>query len=147
MRPHQVVSLVLLLAFCAVVHAQSNRVGFSSLPKSAQNKFFDTFTQRVPGLSRTQLAKLTSSNGETRDQFGISGGISGNTVVVGMDNYGRNYVYVFVKPSSGWGDMTEIAELTPSDGGNNFGTSVAIDGDTIAVGSRATIPTVRFMYT
>lgn len=95
-----------------------------------------------------QQAELTSSDGQAIDFFGWSVAISGNTVVVGATNNpyptGAGAVYVFVKPSGGWGNMTQTAKLTPSDGvdGNQFGGSVAIDGDTIAVGSpRAPYPT------
>jgi hypothetical protein len=43
---------------------------------------------------------------------------------------------VFVKPAGGWVNMTETAKLTPSDATSNsrFGGSVAINGNTIAVG-------------
>src|SRR5581483_5119115 len=46
-------------------------------------------------------------------------------------------VYVFVKPASGWKDMTETAKLVASDGiaGDAFGNSVSISGGTIAVGA------------
>jgi hypothetical protein len=91
----------------------------------------------------TQVAKLTSSdNGEG---FGTSVSISGNTVVVGAANTsnfgapqaGPGAAYVFVKPASGWTDMTESAKLTASDGqpGDAFGDSVSISGNTIAVGA------------
>ena len=129
-----------LWLFSSCAHAQSSESVFSSLPTAGQNSIFSTLSQRVPGLSWAELAKLTSSNGETADYFGGSLAVSGDTVVVGMHNYGRNYVYVFVKPASGWADMVETAELTPSDGGNNFGASVAIDGDTVAVGSSGNYP-------
>jgi hypothetical protein len=126
--------LLLLSALCAVSLAQSN------LLTTAQNHIFNAFAKKIPGVSWTQLAQLKSSNGDAGDLFGYSLAISGDTVVVGMDNYGRNYVYVFVKPAGGWGNMTQVAELTPSDGGDNFGTSVAIDGDTLAVGSSGNYP-------
>jgi len=91
----------------------------------------------------TQVAKLTSSdNGEG---FGTSVSISGNTVVVGAANTsnfdapaaGPGAAYVFVKPASGWTNMTESAKLTASDGqpGDAFGDSVSISGNTIAIGA------------
>ena len=54
---------------------------------------------------------------------------------VGANDQGS--AYVFVKPASGCGDTTETAKLTASDAalGDNFGTSVAIEGDTIAIGA------------
>jgi hypothetical protein len=43
--------------------------------------------------------------------------------------------YVFVKPSTGWADMTETAQLTSSDNGSGFSYAVGISGDTIVVGA------------
>jgi hypothetical protein len=90
-----------------------------------------------------QLAELTASDGVDGDQLGISIGISGNTVVVGAENatVGTNAAqgaaYVFVKPATGWANMTETAKLTASDGQANdgFGGSVGITGNTIVVGA------------
>jgi hypothetical protein len=55
--------------------------------------------------------------------------------VKGVSNAGA--AYVFVKPSAGWGDMTQTAVLTASnpENGADFGISVTIDGDTIVVGA------------
>ena len=91
----------------------------------------------------TQTAKLTASDGAASDYFGYSVAISGDTVVVGAyyDDIGANTdqgsAYVFVKPESGWADMTQTAKLTASDGAASdyFGSSVAISGDTVVVGA------------
>ena len=85
-----------------------------------------------------QLAELTPTTRVNQDWFGVSSAISGNTVVVGafdanIEKTGAAYVYV--KSSSGWANMTQTATLTPSDGGEGFGTSVAISGNTIIVGA------------
>ena len=93
-----------------------------------------------PGI--TQVAKLSASDIGFHDQFGWSVAISGNTIVVGSiyhndpGMYKNGSAYVFVKPDSGWTDMTETAKLTASDTQNmdEFGRDVAIDGDTIIVG-------------
>jgi hypothetical protein len=89
-----------------------------------------------------QLAKLTASDGALGDSFGAVS-ISGDTVVVGAPNatVGTNQdqgaVYVFVKPASGWGNMTQTAKLTASDGApfDELGTSVAISGSTVIAGA------------
>jgi hypothetical protein len=91
--------------------------------------------------SFVQLAELTPSARSNSDWFGISIAISGNTVVVGdfdlnIETYGA--VYVYVKPSSGWSNMTQVAKLTSSDNGEGFGTSVAMSGNTIVVGAANT---------
>jgi uncharacterized protein (DUF2345 family) len=85
-------------------------------------------------------AKLTASDGAPGDFMGLSVGISGNTIVVGanqIDSEGMGAAYVFVKPSDGWRDMTETAELTASDGawGSFFGFSVSISRDAVVVGA------------
>jgi hypothetical protein len=85
-----------------------------------------------------QLAELTPTKRVNQDWFGVSAAVSGNTVVVGAfdANIERTgAAYVFVKPSRGWGNMTQTATLTPSDGGAAFGYSVAISGNTIIVGA------------
>ncbi len=85
-----------------------------------------------------QLAELTPANRNNQDWFGISVAISGNTVVVGAFDpniEATGTAYVFVNASGGWGNMTQTAVLTSSDGGAGFGTSVAISGDTIIVGA------------
>ena len=90
-----------------------------------------------------QAAELSASDGAASDQFGWSLGISGNTMVVGAPghpvgaNASQGAAYVFVEPKTGWANMTQVAELTSSDGGANdaFGSSVAISGDTVVVGA------------
>ncbi len=90
-------------------------------------------------IDPSQSAKLTAANGASGNQFGISVAVSGEMVVIGapLANDGRGAAYVFAEPGTGWADMTEVAELTASDGqaGDYFGGSVAISGDTIVVGA------------
>jgi hypothetical protein len=92
-----------------------------------------------------QLAELTASDGNYNDHFGLAVAMSGSTVVVGAplatigSNTEEGEAYVFVKPVNGWGNMTQVAKLTPSNGSEylHFGWSVAISGDTIVVGTDA----------
>ncbi|MDD5559066.1 choice-of-anchor tandem repeat GloVer-containing protein [Candidatus Methylomirabilis sp.] len=92
----------------------------------------------------TQTAKLTASDGDAYDKFGTSVAISGDTIVVGAywadigANWDQGAAYVFVKPGSGWATTSTFdAKLTASDGAvdDRFGTSVAINGDTVVVGA------------
>ncbi len=92
--------------------------------------------------SKTEDAKLTASDAAEYDYFAISVAISGDTVVVGSiydttDVNNSGSAYVFVKPDGGWSSRHEDAKLTASDAAvyDYFGTSVAIDGDTIVVGA------------
>lgn len=86
-------------------------------------------------------AQLNSSGETDEDDFGDALAIDGNTVVVGAQTVllgqERGAAYVFVKPSNGWENMTQTAELTASDEAFHFGASVAINGDTIMVAAPA----------
>ncbi|KKL28822.1 hypothetical protein LCGC14_2371310, partial [marine sediment metagenome] len=66
----------------------------------------------------TETAKLTASDGVINDMFGSSVAISGDTVIAGAYRTGPDTgsAYVFARPGGGWGDMTETAKLTVSDG-------------------------------
>jgi len=82
-------------------------------------------------------AALMGSDETADDYYGNSLAMSGETVVVGS-YYHHNQVgaaYVFVKPTQGWKSMTQTAELTRPHGQPNdeFGSAVAISGNTIAV--------------
>ncbi len=86
--------------------------------------------------------KLTATDGATQDQFGASVAVSGNTIVVGAESgdlgVGANQgsAYVFTRSGNVW---TQHQKLTAGDGspGDKFGFSVAIRGDTIAIGTDA----------
>jgi FG-GAP repeat len=88
----------------------------------------------------TQTAKLTASDGLPGDEFGTVG-ISGSTVVVGAreapfhGTSGPGKAYIFVKPRTGWTDMTQTALLTAADGAPHdlFGLAAAISGNTAVV--------------
>ena len=94
-------------------------------------------------MNMPETAKLTPTDGIDMDRFGGSIAISGDTVVVGADgaNIGSKHnqgkVYVFVKPGSGWTNMTETAQMTAGDGeAQDFlGSSVSIYGDIVAAGA------------
>ena len=88
----------------------------------------------------TETAKLTASVRSGGHRFGFSVALDGDTVVVGA--YGeassRGSAYAFTMPGTGWANGTETAQLTASDAADNdrFGSSVAIDGDTVVVGAQ-----------
>jgi hypothetical protein len=99
-----------------------------------------------------ETAKLNASDQQKNDGFGQSVGISGNTIVAGSPfakvggNSDQGAAYVFVKPASGWKSTTETAKLTASDGASYdvFGVSIAIRGDTVAVGAPNAIVAKRY---
>lgn len=83
-------------------------------------------------------AILTANDAVNGDGFGISVAISSDTAVVGAagKNSSQGAAYVFTR--SGWA-WTQQVELTANDvaAGDNFGMSVAIDGNTLVVGARS----------
>ena len=98
------------------------------------------FTKPAGGWATTSTAaKLTASDGATDDQFGISVAMDGDTVVVSADedDSDQGAAYVFTKPAGGWATTSTAAKLTASDGAadDQFGFSVAMDGDTVVVGA------------
>ncbi|MBI4750747.1 MAG: FG-GAP repeat protein [Acidobacteria bacterium] len=92
------------------------------------------------GTTWAQQQKLTASDGAANDNFGQSVAINSNTVVVGanLDDVGasgnRGSAYVFVRTGTIW---TQQQQLTAAGGADNdqFGSSVAISGDTVVVGA------------
>jgi hypothetical protein len=89
------------------------------------------------GVGWSQQAKLVPSGLTTGERFGQSVAVSGDRLAVGAGRVGVNgigAVYVFVRTGTVW---SEEAKLTPSDGSvfDAFGTSVALDEDTLVVGA------------
>ncbi len=90
-------------------------------------------------------AKLTASDADAADHFGVALSFSGDTAAVGQFkiNTSDASVYIFEKPAGGWiAPTTEDAKLTASDAALNdrFGTSISISADTLLVGSNADDP-------
>ena len=86
-----------------------------------------------------QHQKLTANDAESGDQFGTTLAVSGDYAVVGAprkDGVGRNSgaAYIIRRQGTEW---VEQAKLLASDEtrADYFGTSVAIDGDTVLVGA------------
>lgn len=88
-------------------------------------------------------ASLVAHDATTRDQFGLSVGISGGTIVVGAPGHVVGFhqqqgaAYTFSK-GSGWsGTTSDTGELvaTLGDAGDQLGTTVGIDGKTIVAGA------------
>ena len=91
------------------------------------------------GTTWTEQQKLTASDAASGDQFGRSTAVDGDTAFVGDphdDDSGSTSgsVYVFTRSGTTW---TQQQKLTASDaaGGDQFGISFAVDGDTAIVGA------------
>ncbi len=93
------------------------------------------------GTTWTQQAQLTATDGAAGDFFSISVALSGDTALVGADfdgvgaNSGQGSAWVFSRIGTKWigPDLQMLA--TGGVAGDNFGTSVAISGDTALVGA------------
>lgn len=117
----------------ALVGAMGDDVGVNSNQGSAY-----VFTRS--GTNWTQQAKLTADDGVASDFFGVAVALSNNTALVGMWEGGSRVtsspgaVYVFTRSGVTW---SQQAKLTAADGaaGDEFGTSVALDGDVALVGA------------
>ncbi len=84
--------------------------------------------------------QLTAGDGKANDGFGSSVAISGNTVVVGANNkvVGNNNsqgaAYVFTFNGATWSQQQELS-ASDGTGGDNFGASVAVSGNTAVIGA------------
>jgi hypothetical protein len=91
------------------------------------------------GGTWTPQAKLVPADGTAGDRFGYAVAVDGDTLVVGAqwdDDKGTDSgsAYVFTRTGATW---TQQAKLLAADGAayDDFGTAVAIDGDTVVVGA------------
>jgi hypothetical protein len=94
------------------------------------------------GSSWYGKGKLTASDGEDTDLFGISVDIDSDYAICGAPGHdltsgSEGAAYIFEKPISGWIDMTETQKITAIDatGGDSFGTSVSVYGNYVVVSS------------
>lgn len=103
------------------------------------------------GTTWTQQAYLKASNAQAFDSFGRNVDLSGDKIVVGAyhedgasqgvngdqsDNTASQSgaAYVFVRNGTAW-TQTDYLKASNTEAGDRFGTSVALSGDSIAVGA------------
>ena len=103
-------------------------------------------------------AANTASAGQVIDElerppdvqnFGFAVDIDGDTLVVGAPTESEGFrSRAFVYRRNGNGEFVRVAELIPPDANaaTGFGRSVAIDGSTIAVGSRSITTSGLFIF-
>ena len=91
------------------------------------------FTKKTAGWRQT--AELAGT-GVQKDDFGDAVAVSGDTVVVGTFAQGTTpgLAYLFTETARGWHETAELASASTA-ASNEFGYSVAISGDTVAVGA------------
>lgn len=91
------------------------------------------------GVLWSEQAKLTASDGEADDSFGIQVALSGSVAVIGAPlktvgaNRRQGQAYVYVRTGAFW---TEQAKLAASDGAiqDAFGFALAVSRDTVLAG-------------
>lgn len=111
-------------------------VGSFNDDDTAQNSG-SAYIFRNPGSGTwSQLDKLNASDAALDDNFGTAVAISGNTAIVSAPfDDGRGSAYIF--RDNGAGDWLQLDKLLANDGasGDQFGSSVAISGNTAVVGA------------
>jgi hypothetical protein len=88
------------------------------------------------GTAWSQQAYLKSSRNQAGQQFGVSVGVSGDSVVVGAygeDGY-TGAVYVFVRDGTTWLQQARLRSSNPGQL-DQFGAALVIAGDTLVVGA------------
>ena len=94
------------------------------------------------GTTWTQQTQLTAAGGAASDQFGSSVALSGDTAIIGarLDDVAslvdQGSAYIFVRSGATWTQQAQL-NATGGDVGDNFGSSVALSGDTAIIGARA----------
>jgi hypothetical protein len=87
-----------------------------------------------------QQQKLEPSDAAAGDLFGFSVAISGETIVVGAGHFtgvqdaNPGFAYVFVRNNGVWSQQQKLA-ASDGTGGERFGRSVAVSGETVVVGA------------
>jgi hypothetical protein len=113
------------------VGARNDYIGPNVLQGSAY-----VFSRNQGGTNNWgEVKKLTASDGAEADYFGWSVSLSGDSLAVGA--YADGSAYIFSRNQGGANNWGEVKKLTASDGtaGDQFGYSVSLSGETLAVGS------------
>ncbi len=112
----------------AVVADPSQNVGSNSRQGAVY-----VFTRN--GGTWTKQAEIKASDGTSLATFGYAVAISGNWMVVGAPYQGAGAAYFFEQSGSTWTQEAEFLSNSSPSGGLEYGTSVAIDGETAVVGA------------
>jgi hypothetical protein len=121
---------LLLVMSCATVAA------LAAAPM-AQADAWPPLSVGAPVWTSLQQASLTAPTPQQSELTGWAVAVDGDTAIVGAPgptSLSSGSAYVFVRSAGSW---TLQATLTPDDGlaGDDFGFSVAVDGDTAVVGA------------
>ena len=91
------------------------------------------------GTSWAEEQKLTASDKSANAQFALCVALSGDTAVIGSEGddqggSGSGAAYVFVRSGTSWSEQQKLVAADAA-AGDWFGVSVAVSGDTAAVGA------------
>jgi len=92
------------------------------------------------GTAWTQVAKLTASDSAASDQLGVSVDIDGDTVLAGAPTKtgtagaSQGAAYVFTRTAGVWSQQAKLLDNVGA-ATDQFGSSVALQGDTCVVGA------------
>jgi hypothetical protein len=128
----------------------SSTTGINSVPNEEALDAGAAYVFVRSGTNWTRQAYLKASQVDAEDGFGWSVAISGDTVVVGAkyedsgttginstpneDAFRAGAAYVFVRTGTNWSQQAYL-KASQSNKDDYFGYSVAVDGDTVAVGA------------
>ena len=107
---------------------------------SVEDQISSIFSAAFPIGVLSEKVKFTGSGGAAGDELGRSVAISGNTAVLGAPfadpgtTTDAGAAHVFVRSGTTWSQQATLVASDATDD-DNFGTSVAIYGDTIVVGA------------
>jgi FG-GAP repeat len=130
-----------LFGFSVAISGETVVVGAHSDDGAAAGNQGSAYVFVRSGGVWNQQQKLEASDADAQDGFGFSVAISGETVVVGArgddgaaaGNQGS--AYVFVRSGGVWSQQQKL-EASDAAEGDQFGNSVAINGETVVVGAR-----------
>lgn len=89
----------------------------------------------------TQQASLVALDGAAHDSFGGAVSIDGDTALIGASgkrvgaNDQQGQAYVFVRSGETWTQQAILLDLASGATGDYFGVSVALSGDSLAIGA------------
>lgn len=142
-------TLIILASVCVLYNASANsnagsthNVSRNKEPRAGTGTALSRYSPSrlsVTAALPTTDSWFTSSDVSSGDNFGTSVALSGSTVVIGAPHDSDAFTssgsaYVFVRDGEGWAQQQKLTSNTPSID-QNFGSSVAISGDTIVVGA------------
>lgn len=128
--------------------------GESSSADNSSSNSGAVYIYKRSGSTWIQEAYIKSSNNDTLDSFGKSISLDGDSLAVGVNNEssflttitngtsassdnsnaGSGAAYVYRRTGVTWAQEAYIKSIN-SDAGDNFGVSVSLNGDTLAVGA------------